>query len=371
MTPAPPPRVLVVAGTRSEAIKVASPIWGLREHGRLVPVICATGQHVRPLLDTLETLDVPPDVVLPALSDDGGLAGRLGRLVDALAAVIQRCLPAATLVQGDTTSALAGALASFYARVPVAHIEAGLRTDQRHTPWPEEAHRRIITSLASLHYAPTDEARQNLEGERISTECTVVTGNTAIDALHVMLERLGPCEESARPMVLVVLHRREHLVGPAIGMFRAIASLARRYPAMEFLCLMHENPQVAQVARAALENDHPPNLLLRPACPYPEFVGLLARSRLIMTDSGGIQDEAPALGKPLLVLEDTTARAEAIRAGSARLVGTRPDTIRSGFAAVFEDAQAMAEMAVKRQIYGDGRAGERIARHLAQRVLGR
>jgi len=253
----------------------------------------------------------------------------------------------------------------------VAHIEAGLRTDQRHTPWPEEAHRRIITSLASLHYAPTDEARQNLEDERISTECIVVTGNTAIDALHVMLERLGPCEESERPMVLVVLHRREHLVGPAVGMFQAIASLARRYPAMEFLCLMHENPQVAQVARAGLENDHPPNLLLQPACPYPEFVGLLARSRLIMTDSGGIQDEAPALGKPLLVLEDTTARAEAIRAGSARLVGTRPDTIRLGFAAVFEDAQAMAEMAVKRQIYGDGRAGERIARHLAQRVLGR
>jgi UDP-N-acetylglucosamine 2-epimerase (non-hydrolysing) len=349
--------VLVVVGTRPDAIKLGPVVAALRgAPHEFRCFVAATGQH-RELLDqVLAELGIGVDVDLALMHDDQQPARVLSAAVAGLDDVVAHARPSLVLVQGDTTTALAGALAAFYRRVPVAHVEAGLRTVDPGLPFPEEQHRRLIGRVAELHFAPTANARRALEREGVEPGTIFVTGNTVVDALRSIAgPELAP--DPARPLLLVTLHRRESWGRPLVVACAAVRRLLRRHPALEAVIPVHPNPRVRMTVEAAL-GGCPGARLIEP-CPYGEFIALLARSTVVLTDSGGIQEEAPALGVPVLVARELTERPEGVRLGASRLVGLDEERIVREVEWLLS-GRGSHDRAAARDLYGDGRAAERI-----------
>lgn len=362
--------MLVAVGTRPEAIKIAPLLPALAAVG-LEPVVVATAQHRHLLDQVFDTFGITPtfdlDVLRPGQTPDQVAS----RILDRLPSVLDEVRPAAVVVQGDTTTAFASALAGFHAGIPVVHLEAGLRTGNITAPFPEEMNRRLVTQLASLHLAPTQSAARNLAREGVPSEAVVVTGNTVIDALHLVLGRMAAPPEVVRDLddatrvVVVTAHRRESWGAPMAEVATAIAQLARDHPDVVVVFPVHPNPIVRDAVEPVLTGIA--NVRLIEPLEYAAFARLLARSHLLLTDSGGLQEEGPSLGKPVLVLRDATERPEGVAAGTARLVGTHAATIVAAARELLTDQDAYARMAHAVNPYGDGRAAERSAasiRHL-------
>lgn len=358
-------QLMVVYGTRPEAIKMAPVIKALGRSPMFRPIIAVTAQH-RGLLDQVhELFDIRPDHDLNILTHGQSLADVTVRILNGLCPLLRHERPEAVLVQGDTTTAFAGALAAFYSRIPVVHLEAGLRTDDRHAPFPEEINRRLATQLASLHLAPTFQARENLLRDGVAASSIVITGNTVIDALHWAVGRraqygdpaLADLDNTTRPVLLVTAHRRESWGRAMESIGGALADLARTEPDLLIVLPLHPNP----VVRAAIlpQVAHLENVRLTEPLGYGAFARLIGRAHLILTDSGGIQEEGPGLGKPVLVMRDTTERPEALRTGTSRLVGTDRERIVKEVRRLLRDRSAYAAMSRAVNPYGDGRAADR------------
>lgn len=352
--------MLVVYGTRPEAIKMAPVVRALAQHPGLEPIVCTTAQH-REMVDQIHRLlGVVPDIDLDLMTPEQGLSELTARVLDAVHDVIDRVRPDHLLVQGDTSSAMASALAGFHAGVPVGHIEAGLRTDDLGHPFPEEANRRLVDVIATSLFAPTTRARDRLLAEGHAPDRVLLTGNTGIDALHAVAATLGPVRRGNE--VLVTIHRRESFGAPMRAMFRAVGDLATRFADVRWVVPLHPNPEVGA---AAAELAGIANVELVEPLDYPDLVRHLQQARLVLTDSGGIQEEAPTFGTPVLVLRDTTERPEGIEAGVARLVGVDHDRIVAATSDLLGNPGALDAMRVHASPYGDGAAAGRIAANLA------
>ncbi|MFF7747648.1 non-hydrolyzing UDP-N-acetylglucosamine 2-epimerase [Streptomyces sp. NPDC007971] len=358
-------RLMVVYGTRPEAIKMAPVIEALRQSPLFHPMVTVTSQH-RELLDQVHALfGIRAEHDLDILTHRQSLADITVRVLDGLCPLLQREAPDAVLVQGDTTTAFAGALAAFYSRVPVVHLEAGLRTGDRYAPFPEEINRRLATQLASLHLAPTRHARDNLLRNGIAPSSVVVTGNTVIDALRWAVgcrvdygdPALADLDDTARRVLLVTAHRREAWGNGMESIGGALADLARSEPDLLIVVPLHPNPVVRTAIRPWVQ--HLENVRLTEPLGYGAFAHLMSRAHLVLTDSGGVQEEGPGLGKPVLVMRDTTERPEALRAGTSRLVGTDRERIVKEVRRLLHDGAAYAAMARAVNPYGDGLAAER------------
>ena len=367
-------RVLFVFGTRPEAIKLAPVIKELLGRPNFDCKICVTGQHREMLTQVLDLFDLQPDWNLDLMRPNQDLAYVTGAALSGVGEVLAGFRPDRVFVQGDTTTTFAGALAGFYHRIPVAHVEAGLRTDNIYSPWPEEVNRRLVSHIADLHFAPTARARDNLLREGIARERILVTGNTGIDALlwvsalldrrvelRSQFEALLPAHLEGKHVILMTGHRRESFDGGIARICRAIARIAARSD-VAVVFPVHRNPNVRQAIEAL--HGHP-NVLLTDPVDYPELVFLLKRCHLVVTDSGGIQEEAPSFGKPVLVTRDTTERPEAMELGLARLVGTDEERLYCEISALLDEPDAYARMSWITNPYGDGRASNRIAERLA------
>jgi UDP-N-acetylglucosamine 2-epimerase (non-hydrolysing) len=366
-------RILTVFGTRPEAIKLAPVVRLLADRNDVQHATCVTGQHREMLDQVCKIFDLRPDFDLNLMSANQSLHRIASKAVDGVADVIRRFNPDWIIVQGDTTTAFSAALAGFYSKVKVAHVEAGLRTGNIYSPWPEEMNRKLIGSLAAYHFAPTQRARENLEAEGVPASLIEVTGNTVIDALHWVSERLEsglavdaviPGLDSRKRVILVTGHRRENFDGGLARVCDALIRIANRGD-VHIVYPVHLNPTVQTTVRAIL-GSHPSISLLEPF-DYLPFVALMKRAYLIVTDSGGIQEEAPALGKPVLVTRDTTERPEAIEAGTARLVGTDPEVIVSAVNELLDNQQLYYQMATATNPFGDGLAAQRIVQRLVAR----
>jgi UDP-N-acetylglucosamine 2-epimerase (non-hydrolysing) len=360
------PRVLCVFGTRPEAIKLAPVVRALAAPSSgLEPVVCVTDQHREMLEPVLDFFDLRPDHRLGVMRPNQSPNDVAARVLQRLPTVIDVVRPSVVLVQGDTTTTMAAALAAFHVRTPVGHVEAGLRTHRLDSPFPEEANRRLTTTLAQWHFAPTAQARDSLLDERVPASRILVTGNPVVDALLWAVDRLSgrSCGirvpvAAGRRLVLVTAHRRESFGPPFVELCRALRELVQRNPDVELVYPVHLNPQVQTVARSIL--DRCPRIHLLPPVGYPQLVDLLRRCHLVLTDSGGIQEEAPSLGKPVLVMRDVTERSEGIEAGTARLVGTSRRRIVEETERLLRDPAAYDAMARAHSPYGDGQASARI-----------
>jgi UDP-N-acetylglucosamine 2-epimerase (non-hydrolysing) len=358
-------KIMVVFGTRPEAIKVAPVIHMLEHIPWAKPVIVVTGQHRGILDQVLELFGIRPDYDLNIIQPGQSLTDVTVRALQGLASVLVEADPDLVVVQGDTTTTFTGALAAFYHQVPVAHLEAGLRTHDVTSPYPEEMNRRITSRLTSLHLAPTPASRANLLAEGVDPAAVVVTGNTVIDALHWAVGRridyeepaLADLDEDPRPVLLVTAHRRESWGEGMVSIGRAIGELARSESGLLVVFPIHPNPLVREAIQPSVSGLD--NVRLVEPLSYGGFVRLLNRASIVLTDSGGVQEEAPSLGKPVLVMRDTTERPEAVAAGTVRLVGTDADRIVTGVRELFSDPAAYAVMANAVNPYGDGMAAER------------
>jgi len=361
--------VLVVLGTRPEAIKLAPVITELRRHQDVATRVCVTGQHREMIQPILELFDVRPDIELGLMTPDQRLSSLTTAALTRLEEILNSVSPDWVMLQGDTTSAMSAALAAFYRRVPIAHVEAGLRTHDLARPFPEEGNRRIVDALATVHFAPTQLARHNLLREGTNASTIYVTGNTVIDALLAVgslpEDRLGRRLASLhanRRIVLVTAHRRESF-GPCLrDICLAVREIADAVPDVQCVYPVHLNPNVQEPARAILAGHE--RISLIPPLDYVSLVHLIRRSTLILTDSGGLQEEAPTFGKPVLVLREITERPEAVQAGCARIVGTERRAIVSAALELLADRSAYERMAKVASPFGDGHASERIVRVL-------
>ncbi|WP_349256654.1 non-hydrolyzing UDP-N-acetylglucosamine 2-epimerase [Bosea sp. (in: a-proteobacteria)] len=352
-------------GTRPEAIKLAPLILSaLADPERFEVLAVRTSQH-REMLDQVVT-----DFGLPILADldimrkDQDLAHVTMAALEGLQRVIAEARPDVVVVQGDTTTSFVGALAAFYENVPVAHVEAGLRTYDKRAPFPEEVYRRLTSVIADYHFAPTETARYNLLKENVPAETIWVTGNTAIDALLLTLAKAPPAARVSAPTLLLTTHRRENHGEPMQRICQAVLLLLQGFPDLRVVCPVHLSPRVRQVVGPML-GSHPRVSLIEPLG-YAQFVLAMSNAHIILSDSGGVQEEAPALGKPVLVLRDSTERPEAVEAGTARLVGTEVDAIVSACRQLLTDPEAYRAMAQARNPFGDGHASERILDVLAR-----
>jgi UDP-N-acetylglucosamine 2-epimerase (non-hydrolysing) len=356
-----------VFGTRPEAIKLAPVVTALRVHG--IPTrVCVTAQH-RELLDRALAPELTPDIDLNLMRPGQSLAALAGRMIAALDKVFAAERPGRIIVQGDTATAIAAAQAAYFRGIPIAHVEAGLRTGDLDAPHPEEGNRRMIAAVADMHFAPTAGAAQALRKEGIAAEHIHLTGNTVVDALHAVRTRLrrdpglaGPAQpvldrRDGRRLILVTCHRRESFAAAA-EIAGAVRALARR-PDVLIALPLHPNPAIRRPLEKALRGE--PNVALLEPLDLAPFVSLLAAAHFVLTDSGGVQEEAPVLGTPVLVMRDVTERPEGVAAGTARLVGTRAQRIVSEACLLLENPAARARMARAHSPYGDGRAAERIA----------
>ena len=366
-------RVALVVGTRPDAIKMAPLILACREHrDRLAPAVIATGQHREMLADVLDVFGIAPDDDLDVMRPRQGLADLTARLLGALDAAWARHRPDVVVVQGDTTTSFAAALAAYYAKIPVAHVEAGLRSGDPLAPFPEEANRRLIDALADVCFAPTEGARAHLLREGIAPERILVTGNTGIDALLWVVarnerERFTPRTIDAAllarsPLLVVTAHRRETFGDGIAAICEAVLTIAKSRSDLTVVFPVHPNPRVQEPVRERLGGQ--PNIVLTPPLDYREFVATMARATVILTDSGGIQEEVPSLGKPVLVMRDVTERPEAIAAGVAELVGTEPKVIVERTLGALETPPVAGPVA---NPFGDGHASPRIVRALLER----
>ncbi len=370
-----PKRVLVVFGTRPEAIKVAPLIQALVTASWSRPIVAVTAQHRRILDQVLELFAICPDYDLDIMRLGQTLTDVTVGALAGLGPVLTDADPDLVVVQGDTTTTFAAALASFYRRVPVAHLEAGLRTGDVLSPYPEEMNRRLTSQLTGLHLAPTPTARASLLAEGVKPGSVVVTGNTVIDALQWTVGRrvpyhdqeLATLDTDPRKVLLVTAHRRESWGEPMAAIGAALADLARSQPDLMIVLPIHPNPRVREALLPAVAGLR--NVLVVEPLAYGEFARLLDRATIVLTDSGGVQEEAPSLGKPVLVMRDTTERPEAVAAGTARLIGTDRDQIVANVRSLLQDADAYQAMANAVNPYGDGRAAERSCQAMA-RFLG-
>jgi UDP-N-acetylglucosamine 2-epimerase len=365
-------KLLCIFGTRPEAIKLAPLIRELLLRPPVDCRICVTGQHREMLAQVLELFGIRPDWNLDVMRPDQSLAYLTGAMLAGITEVLGLFAPDRVIVQGDTTSTMAGALAAFYQKVPVAHVEAGLRTGDIYSPWPEEVNRRLVTQIADLHFAPTPRARENLLKEAVDVERILVTGNTGIDALlkvSALLDRRpelrfameGLIDDfSDKRLILVTGHRRESFDGGLDRICRAIVRVAQRQD-VAIVYPVHPNPNVRRSVE--LMRGHANIRLIEPVG-YPELVFLLKRCYFVVTDSGGIQEEAPSFGKPVLVTRDTTERPEAIEAGCAKLVGTDEEYLVDQMNQLLNEGEAYRQMSHVANPYGDGRASGRIVARL-------
>ena len=346
---------------------MAPVVLALRRSGNWDVKVLATAQHREMLDQTLRLFGIRPDADLDVMQPNQALAALTSRLLTGLDACLERHQPALVLAQGDTTTVMAAALASFYRKIPFGHVEAGLRTHNLDYPWPEEMNRVLAGRLATLNFAPTQSAQDNLLREGAPTDRIHITGNTVIDALHMMAERdfpLGVELPTKQRLVLVTAHRRENFGAPMLAVCKAVRELAQKHPDLHFLFPVHRNPNVRDLVQHTLGTA--PQVTLCEPLDYGPFVTAMKRAWLILTDSGGVQEEAPALGKPVLVLRNETERPEAVQEGVVELVGTERRRIVSRVAALLDDAEAYRRMAKGSSPYGDGKAAQRIVEHLAQ-----
>lgn len=366
-----PRRIMVIYGTRPEAVKVAPLIQALQASLLFTPVVAVTAQH-RSMLDQVnEVFGITPDFDLDIHRPGQTLTSITTRALEGVQQILAEQRPDAVIVQGDTTTVFAAALAAFYERIPVVHLEAGLRTDDPYSPYPEEINRRLATQLATLHLAPTATSRANLLAENVDPATVVVTGNTVIDALLWTASRdlgygdpaLAGLDDTTAPVLLVTAHRRESWGSPMRAVGRALARIATAHPELRVVFPVHANPLVREAVLPAIE--HLPNVTVTEPLPYGGFARLMNRATVILTDSGGVQEEGPSLGKPVLVMRETTERPEAVDAGTVRLVGTDEDEIVRSAGRLLTDPAAYAAMAGAINPYGDGRAAHRSVAALA------
>jgi UDP-N-acetylglucosamine 2-epimerase (non-hydrolysing) len=383
-------QVSIIIGTRPEAIKLAPVVLRFQAEDSVDCRVCVTGQHRQMLDPVLQLFGLQPDTDLDLMRPNQSLAALSARALARLDQYLEAEKPDLVLVQGDTTTAFCAGLAAFYQRIPFGHVEAGLRTGDLQAPWPEEANRVLTSRLATLHFAPTESARRNLLREGVSDSAVTVTGNTVIDALFIALAQvrahppriaglpdfLQPCQPGATRnprMVLITGHRRENFGAGLENICSAIAELAQRFPDVQFVYPVHLNPNVREPvmrllgANCATEPASPSrscaaNIHLIDPLSYLSFVGLMDRATLILTDSGGVQEEAPSLGKPVLVMREITERPEAVAAGTVRLVGTDREEIVNGVSKLLADSAAYGVMARAHNPYGDGQAAGRIVK---------
>jgi UDP-N-acetylglucosamine 2-epimerase (non-hydrolysing) len=369
--------ILIVFGTRPEAIKLFPVVAALKADPRFHPVVCVSAQHREMLDQVLEIAGIVPDHDLNVMQPGQTLDALTAALLTGLGRVMDDVQPDRVIVQGDTTTAMAGALAAYYRKVPVDHVEAGLRSGNIYHPWPEEINRKIIGTMASLHFAPTETAAAALRAEAVDAANIHVTGNTVIDALHWVTARiaaepalvsgLAPLEGrfAGKRIIGVTSHRRENFGGGLEAIAEAVRRIAAR-PDVALVFPVHPNPQVRAVMHGALAGLD--NVALIEPLDYPHFARLLNLADIMLTDSGGVQEEAPALGKPVLVMRETTERPEGVAAGTARLVGTDADRIVSEISTLLDDKAAYEAMARAHNPFGDGHAARRIVEIIGNEV---
>ena len=378
-----PKRIMLVFGTRPEAIKMAPLVKEFQKHpGEFRTTVCVTGQHRQMLDQVLEIFDIRPDYDLDIMKQGQDLYDVTARVLLGMRDVLRESRPDVVLVHGDTTTSTAAALAAFYQQIPVGHVEAGLRTHNIYSPWPEEMNRQITGRIATYDFAPTPLSRENLLRENVDEAKITVTGNTVIDALYWVVDKIksDPSLDSkleaslsgagydvarldgGRRLVLITGHRRENFGDGFISMCRAIKHLTEKYPGVDFVYPMHLNPNVRRPIHEVFGDDlgNLGNMFFIEPLEYLSFVYLMEKSSIVLTDSGGIQEEAPGLGKPVLVMRDTTERPEALAAGTVKLVGTDFDKIVSEVSTLIDDPEAYQRMSRAVNPYGDGLACSRI-----------
>lgn len=363
-------RVMTIFGTRPEAIKMAPLVKELEREPEIESIVAVTAQHREMLDQVLDLFAIRPDYDLDIMEDGQSLTSISVRVLEGLEKVLAEVQPDLVLVHGDTSTSFLAALAAFYQQIRIGHVEAGLRTYNKYSPFPEEMNRQLTGVLTDLHFAPTPAARENLFRENIPAGKIFVTGNTVIDALlqtvqedyHFNDEILDGIDFRNKKLILLTAHRRENLGQPMEDIFRAVRRLVQKYEELELVFPVHLNPVVRELAASVL-GDMDRVHLIEPL-DYEPFVNLMARSYLVLTDSGGIQEEAPGLGKPVLVLRNTTERPEAIAAGTVRLVGTDPEAIYQAATELIRDQEKYALMANAVNPYGDGKAARRIVNRI-------
>ncbi len=362
-------KVLSVLGTRPEAIKMAPVIAELEQHPQIESRVCVTGQHREMLDQVLRVFGIEPHYDLEIMEQDQRLSSATARVLERLDPVLRSERPDWVLVQGDTTTAMVGALAAFYQQIPVGHVEAGLRTGDKYQPFPEEINRRIVDAIAEAHFCPTQTSRRNLLDENIPAGSIVVTGNTVIDALLAAVKM--PFAWPGSPLanipagtrvILVTAHRRENFGAPIENICHALAQIAARHPELHIIYPVHLNPNIRRPVRRIL--GEAPNIVLTEPLDYLTLAHLMKRAHIVITDSGGLQEEAPSLGKPVLVLREVTERPEAVEAGAVRIVGADAERIVAAAERLLSDAAEYERMARAVNPYGDGHAAERIVRFL-------
>lgn len=360
---------MTIFGTRPEAIKMAPLVKELKSRKEIECIVCVTAQHRQMLDQVLKTFEIVPDYDLDIMKQGQTLSDITARVLKGLEEVIQEVKPNIILVHGDTTTTFAGALAAYYNQVDIGHVEAGLRTWNKYSPYPEEMNRQMVGVLADMHFAPTENSKASLLKEGKKEETIFVTGNTAIDALATTVHKnyTHPILDWAKGsrMILITAHRRENLGEPMRGMFQAIRRIVEEYPDVKAVYPVHLNPKVREVANEVLGDNE--KIKLIDPLEVIDFHNFIANSYLILTDSGGIQEEAPSLGKPVLVLRDTTERPEGIQAGTLKLAGTDEETIYRLTKQLLEDQEEYRKMSKASNPYGDGKASQRIADAIIQR----
>ncbi|MCR5037987.1 MAG: UDP-N-acetylglucosamine 2-epimerase (non-hydrolyzing) [Bacteroidales bacterium] len=386
-------KLLMVFGTRPEAIKMCPLVLDFQKHSDVFEtMVCVTGQHREMLDQVLTIFGVVPDYDLNIMHQGQDLYDVTSKVLIGMRNVLKEAAPDVVLVHGDTTTSMAAALAAFYQQIPVGHVEAGLRTHNIYSPWPEEINRQITGRIASFNYAPTVLSRQNLLDEGVAEDKIFVTGNTVIDALRMIVDRMELDDslgdelknklesfgydvdrlKERKKLVLITGHRRENFGEGFINICNAIKELAQKYPTVDFVYPMHLNPNVRRPIHEVFGEDlsHLGNIFFIEPLEYLEFVYLMKKSAIVLTDSGGVQEEAPGLGKPVLVMRDTTERPEAVEAGTVKLVGTDKRTIMDGVSLLLDDEKVYQRMSQAVNPYGDGRACERIVDSLSKNLRG-
>lgn len=376
---------MLVFGTRPEAIKMAPLVKEFEKHPKeFNTIVCVTGQHREMLDQVLHIFDIRPNYDLNIMKQGQDLYDVTARVLTGMRDVLKKVQPDVVLVHGDTTTSMASALAAFYQQIPVGHIEAGLRTHNIYSPWPEEINRQITGRIATFHFAPTLLSRENLMKEGIREEAVTVTGNTVIDALYMVVEKIKNDKvldaqlegvlkgagydinrlKENRCLVLITGHRRENFGDGFISMCKAIKTLTEKYPEVDFVYPMHLNPNVRKPIREVFGEEQLANMFFIEPLEYLSFVYLMEKSAIVLTDSGGIQEEAPGLGKPVLVMRDTTERPEALEAGTVKLVGTDYEKIVGEVSALLDDQAYYDRMSKAVNPYGDGKTCKRIVNFL-------
>ncbi len=381
---------MTVFGTRPEAIKMAPLVKAFQQHpDEFTTIVCVTGQHRQMLDQVLSLFDITPDYDLDIMKPGQDLYDVTSRILMGMRTVLAEAKPDIVLVHGDTSTSTAAALSAFYAQIPVGHVEAGLRTGDIYSPWPEEMNRRLTGRIATLHFSPTDMARQNLLKENTADNSITVTGNTVIDALHTVVDKIDSDKNLAialsegmkelgydcsrlsdgkRRLVLITGHRRENFGEGFRNICLAIKDLSERYPQVDFVYPMHLNPNVRRPIAELFDSVDHPNVFFIEPLEYLPFVFMMKQSYLIITDSGGIQEEAPSLGKPVLVMRSVTERPEALEAGTIRLVGTDRSKIVGEAALFLDDQDYYHRNSLIANPYGDGHACERILSFISEKL---